>query len=147
MTVAEKTIRQLMTEDPCGTTCSRCGEEVPKALKGSKAVVCSSCVAKLAANRLGALTTEAAQEAEARKAARAQHVGVLDAAYEILAERGVPMKNDELTAAMLERGHWSSRGSTPAASVYAGIVTDIKKGGEASRFVRTAPNTWGLKKK
>lgn len=70
---------------------------------------------------------------------------VLDAAAQALAQASKPLDASELTHRMLEAGLWSTNGKTPNSTVQARIAADIKVRGNASRFVRTAPATFGLR--
>ena len=98
--------------------------------------------------RLGAapagakVETAAAQPAKPGKrgkAAKAKLSGPkalsgLDAAAQILREAGEPMNAQDLIAQILERGLWKTEGKTPAATIYAAMIREIKAKGSASRF-------------
>ncbi len=58
----------------------------------------------------------------------------LDAAVAVLAEAGKPMNCGDMVARMLETGLWKTNGKTPAATIYAAIITEIAKKGDKSRF-------------
>ena len=58
----------------------------------------------------------------------------LDAAVAVLAEAGTPMNCGDMVARMLETGLWKTNGKTPAATIYAAIITEIAKKGDKSRF-------------
>ncbi|HEX4608243.1 MAG TPA: winged helix-turn-helix domain-containing protein [Urbifossiella sp.] len=67
-------------------------------------------------------------------------LSALGAAARVLAEAGTAMSCPELVGVMAAKGYWTSpAGKTPAATLYAGIVTEIRKKGEASRFRKAAP--------
>ena len=72
-------------------------------------------------------------------------MSALDAAANVLGSEGRSLRVEELTERMLSQGVWSSAGRTPAATVHAQLATDVKKKGPKSRFVRTAPGTFGLR--
>jgi restriction system protein len=72
-------------------------------------------------------------------------MSALDAAANVLGAAGTPLRVDEITARMLAEGLWSSAGKTPTATVHAQLASDIKRRGNESRFVRTAPGTFGLR--
>ena len=72
-------------------------------------------------------------------------MSALDAAANVLGAAGGPLRVDEITARVLAGGQWVSKGKTPAATIEAQLAMEIKKHGEASRFVRTAPWTYGLR--
>ena len=61
----------------------------------------------------------------------------LDAAVTVLAEAGKPMNTSDMVKRMLETGLWKTNGKTPAATIYAAIITEIAKKGDKSRFRKT----------
>ena len=73
-------------------------------------------------------------------------MNVCDAAVLVLREAGRPLHVNEITERLLSRGLWKTKGRTPAATVGARIYTDIRKNRDASRFIRHAPSTFGLRK-
>ena len=70
----------------------------------------------------------------------------LDAAAKVLAEAGEPLGCDEVVKRMLEGGLWSTSGKTPAATIYAAIIREIAKKGDASRFTKTARGKFAIAK-
>lgn len=60
----------------------------------------------------------------------------LDAAALVLREAKSPMSAPELVAAMLERGLWRTGGKTPAATIYAAMIREIKAKGSDARFTK-----------
>ncbi len=58
----------------------------------------------------------------------------LDAAAQVLREVGEPMNAQDLIARILERGLWKTGGKTPAATIYAAMIREIKAKGTTSRF-------------
>ncbi len=72
-------------------------------------------------------------------------MSVLDAVQEVLDEAGGPLRVEEITARILDSGAWQTQGKTPTATVHARLASDIKKRGEQSRFIRTAPSTFALR--
>jgi hypothetical protein len=66
------------------------------------------------------------------------------AAIEILSEAKQPMHYKEITRLALEKGILETDGATPDASMNAQIITDMKKKGKASDFIKTAPSTYSL---
>ena len=58
----------------------------------------------------------------------------LDAAAQVLAEAGEPLSCQEIVKRMLEKGLWETQGRTPHATIYSGLLRDLQKNGEASRF-------------
>ncbi len=67
-----------------------------------------------------------------------------DIAYQILQEAGKPLHSKEITKIALERGWLKTAGKTPEATMNAQIVVDINAKKDASRFVKTAPSTFGI---
>lgn len=67
-----------------------------------------------------------------------------DIAYQILKETDKPLHSKEITKIALQRGWLKTAGKTPEATMNAQLIVDInsKKGG--SRFIKTAPSTFGL---
>ena len=64
-----------------------------------------------------------------------KRVSALDAAAQVLAEAGKPMRAQELIAAMAEQGLWKSpAGKTPHATLYAAMMREARDKGTASRF-------------
>lgn len=72
-------------------------------------------------------------------------VSVRDAAEEVLRDAGSPLHAREITERILARKLWEPQGKTPAATVSAQLYTEINKRGDRSRFVLTAPQTFGLR--
>ena len=82
------------------------------------------------------------------KSAKPKRVSLLDAAATILAGSKEPMAAKAIVEAVVERGLWKpGAGKTPAATLYAAMVREISKKGDAARFSKvdrgqfTAPNT------
>ena len=66
---------------------------------------------------------------------RPKRVSALDAAAQVLAKAGKPMRSQELIAAMAKQGLWKSpAGKTPHATLYAAMMRDARDKGSASRF-------------
>jgi len=64
-----------------------------------------------------------------------KRVSALDAAAQVLADAGQPMRAREMIEAMTAQGLWSSpNGKTPEATLYAAIVREIATKGDAARF-------------
>ena len=58
----------------------------------------------------------------------------LDAAAKVLAEADGPLSCKEIVHRALEKGYWQTKGLTPASTIYASILREIQKKGDASRF-------------
>jgi HB1, ASXL, restriction endonuclease HTH domain len=70
----------------------------------------------------------------------------LDAAAKVLGETGQAMNCPELIAAMAAQGYWSSpKGRTPASTLYAALLRELKTKGEKARFIKTARGKFLLK--
>ncbi len=68
---------------------------------------------------------------------KAKKTSGLDAAAQILQEKGEPMTCGALVEAMIGQGLWKTSGKTPAATIYSAILREIDhKPGEA-RFAKT----------
>jgi hypothetical protein len=64
-----------------------------------------------------------------------KRVSALDAAAQVLAKAGKPMRAQELIAAMAEQNLWKSpAGKTPHATLYAAMQHEERDKGSASRF-------------
>jgi restriction system protein len=72
-------------------------------------------------------------------------MSVKDAAIHVLKAAGEPLTTQELTDRILAEGLWATSGKTPHATVAARLYTDIQRHGEASPFIQTGPNTFGLR--
>ena len=72
--------------------------------------------------------------------AAAKKCSALDAAALVLRETGQPMNCPELIQHMAAKGYWSSpHGQTPSATLYAALLREVERKGEAARFVKTGP--------
>jgi DNA ligase D-like protein (predicted ligase) len=72
-------------------------------------------------------------------------LSALDAAARILSETGQAMTCPELIAAMAAKGYWTSpAGKTPAATLYAALLREIKTKNEQARFRKTQRGKFGL---
>ena len=63
----------------------------------------------------------------------------LDAAAKVLEEAGGPLDCRTIVERAFEKGYWHSDGKTPAATLYAAILRDIRKYEKNSRFVKAGP--------
>ena len=69
----------------------------------------------------------------------------LEAAETVLREANTPLRPEEITERALADGRLTTDGLTPAATMAAQLAMSLKQRGAASPFVRTAPNTFGLR--
>ncbi len=82
-------------------------------------------------------TTKKAKSTKAAGAQKPKRVSALDAAAQVLAKAGKPMRAKELIAAMAEQNLWKSpAGRTPHATLYAAMLRESRDKGSASRFKR-----------
>ncbi len=107
--------------------------------RGKKAATPESAEAAVANDE----KAEAAAKAATKKSKSKQpggkqkpkRVSALDAAAQVLAKADKPMQAKELIAAMAEQGLWSSPvGKTPHATLYAALLREIARKGDAARF-------------
>ena len=75
-------------------------------------------------------------KAEMPAADPAKKLSGLDAAAEVLRTYKKPMTAKEVVGLMKEDGLWSSDAKTPEATIYAAMVTEIKKKGTEARFCK-----------
>ncbi len=79
-------------------------------------------------------TPKAPKPAREKKPKR---VSALDAAAQVLAASGEPMRAKEMIAAMEAKSLWKSPGGkTPEATLYAAIIREIAAKGEKARFMK-----------
>ena len=80
-------------------------------------------------------TAPAKPKAKAAKPAKSKRVSALDAAAIVVRTSTSPMRPSEMVDAMKAQGLWSSpTGKTPGATLYAAIIREIARKGDASRF-------------
>lgn len=60
----------------------------------------------------------------------------LDAAALVLREAGASMNAQDLVRCIIERGLWTTGGKTPAATIYAAMLREIKVKGDKARFAK-----------
>jgi hypothetical protein len=70
-------------------------------------------------------------------APRSKPLSGLAAAAQVLRDAGEPLDVKTLVKRLLEQGLWSSAGKTPAATIYAAIIREIRTKGAVSRFRKT----------
>lgn len=74
-----------------------------------------------------------------------QKITFIDAAYNILKERGIHLTAEEITRFAIEKGLIRTSGKTPVATMSAQIYMDIKYKGKSSLFVKVERGKFGLK--
>jgi hypothetical protein len=72
-------------------------------------------------------------------------MGGLDAAAKVLAEAGEPLGCKTIVERAIEKGYWKTGGKTPAATVYAAIIREIARKGNAARFAKTDKGMFKIK--
>lgn len=83
---------------------------------------------------------------KAAKADGKKKLNALDAAAKVLGEATEPMASKEMIEAMAAKGYWTSPGGkTPAQTLYAAIIREIKTKGDDARFVKTDRGRFALK--
>jgi len=73
-------------------------------------------------------------------------MNAIDAVEIVLANAGEPLGYREITRRVLEQGLWQTEGLTPEATINARLGTDIKDLAGGSRFQRTGPGVFALRK-
>jgi HB1, ASXL, restriction endonuclease HTH domain len=87
---------------------------------------------------------EEPKPAKAAKEAKPKKASALDAAARVLGETGQPMNCQELIAGMMAKGYWTSpKGLTPHATLYSGILREIKIKGAEARFQKMERGKFG----
>ncbi len=109
--------------------------------------------AKAAVVKTQAAKTKLAGSAKSAKAKRPagetkpKRVSALDAAAQVLAKAGKPMRAQELIAAMAEQNLWKSPGGkTPHATLYAAMMREARDKGAASRFKKVDRGQFAFRK-
>ena len=70
----------------------------------------------------------------------------LDAAAQVLKEKGEPMACKAIVEQMLTKGLWKTDGKTPAATLYSAMLREIDGKPSDSRFVKTGRGLFALTK-
>ena len=73
---------------------------------------------------------------KAAKAPKEKKMSCLDAAAQVLKEKGEPMQCKAMVEAMFAKKLWTTDAPTPAATLYSAILREMKKGKD-SRFRKT----------
>jgi hypothetical protein len=74
-----------------------------------------------------------------------KRLSALDAAARVLAETGQPMRCTELIAAMSAKGYWTSpAGKTPASTLYAALLRELRTKKDQARFRKTERGKFSL---
>jgi len=92
-----------------------------------------------------AKTTAAEPKARKKVERKDGTMSGLDAAAKVLAEAGEPLGCKTIVERALAKGYWKTGGKTPQATVYAAIIREIAKKGDASRFAKAERGKFTLK--
>jgi hypothetical protein len=68
-----------------------------------------------------------------------------DAAYKVLCETGESMNGRQICEMALDKGYWEPQGETPEATMVSAMLTEMKKKGDAARFIRTGKGLFAAK--
>jgi hypothetical protein len=88
-----------------------------------------------------------AAEPKARKKAERKDgtMSGLDAAAKVLADAGEPLNCKTIVDWAIDKELWKTDGKTPSATIYAAIIREIQKKGDASRFAKAERGKFTLK--
>jgi hypothetical protein len=91
------------------------------------------------ANAAAAKAAREAHQAKKAKPTPKKRDGMsgLDAAAKVLALAGKPMNTKQMVDKMLADGLWKTGGKTPAATIYAAILREVRAKGKDARFRKT----------
>jgi HB1, ASXL, restriction endonuclease HTH domain len=113
------------------------GAEGTKGAQGRKAANPRPTKAPSGRKRKQVRPTRGTEPKGARKPNPNRPMSSLDAAAKVLTDAGEPMRVKDIVEAAAKRGLWESKnGKTPAATVYASIIREIRDKGADSRFVK-----------
>jgi hypothetical protein len=76
----------------------------------------------------------AAKKAKKAKTPRERRPSLLDLAAEVLAKAKGPMDCKSIVEKVLATGRWTTKGKTPAATLYSAILRECQKKGKDARF-------------
>ena len=72
---------------------------------------------------------------------------LLEAAAEVLRRTVCPMTAGEIVRLVLATRLWETSGKTPQATLYAALIREIARKGEASRFVKVGRGQFDLRQR
>lgn len=73
-----------------------------------------------------------------------KRMGIVKAAAVVLKQTGKAMNAKDMVEAALGKGMWSTKGKTPAATLYAAILREIQKKGSDARFKKVDRGMFAL---
>jgi flagellar biosynthesis GTPase FlhF len=85
-----------------------------------------------------------ARKTKAPKEPKAKKPSGLDAAAQVLKDKGEPMTCKDIMGQMLAKGLWTTNGKTPAATLYSAMLREIDGKPGESRFVKTGRGLFTL---
>ena len=118
--------------------------EQGKADKAATAKKATKATAKAKKTPTGERSAKGAQPGE-KKATKKRPSG-LDAAVKVLTDAKGPLNTKEIVERMLAQGLWHTKGRTPGATIYAAILRECQKKGDASRFRKAERGKFELAK-
>ena len=80
----------------------------------------------------------------AKRGPKREGLSVLDAAAQVLGESKDPMNCAAMVKLMLEKKLWTTKGKTPAATLYSAILREVQTKGAAARFKKAGKGTFTL---
>jgi hypothetical protein len=90
------------------------------------------------ASKVAKDTTVAPKAPKAKREAKKRDgMSGLDAAAKVLADAGKPMNCKAIVETMLAKGLWKTGGKTPAGTIYAAILREVRAKGKDARFRKT----------
>lgn len=109
----------------------------PKTAKGNTTAKTTNSVKDAPKTKAAAKPKAPANAKQSKKADKPKRTSALDAAAQVLAKAGQPMRTQELITAMAEQGLWKSPGGkTPHATLYAAMLREITEKGKDARFTK-----------
>ena len=87
-----------------------------------------------------------ATKAKKAKEPKVKKVSGLDAAAQVLKDKGEPMTCKDIVETMLAKGMWKTGGKTPSATIYSAMIREIDTKPGESRFTKTGRGLFTLAK-
>jgi hypothetical protein len=84
------------------------------------------------------------KNAKAPKEPKVKKISGLDAAAQVLKDKGEPMTCKDIVETMLAKGMWKTDGKTPAATIYSAMLREIDNKPAESRFTKTGRGLFAL---
>ena len=80
------------------------------------------------------------------KEPKVKKISGLDAAAQVLKDKGEPMTCGDIVETMLAKGMWKTGGKTPAATIYSAMLREIDGKPAETRFTKTGRGLFALAK-